>query len=79
MECHLTREDTGAFQRGFELYKAHTVGNQVDDQTVEVSWALTLTAPTTLSLTCSVGMVKFGAANARITALQVGSLTETAA
>ena len=49
----------------------------VNDQTVDVTWALTLAAPTTLSLSCGVGGVKFDAANARITALQVGSLTQT--
>ena len=38
---------------------------------------LTLPAPTTMALMCSVGPVKFGAANARIKAVQVGSLTET--
>jgi hypothetical protein len=77
VECHLERADDGAFQRAHHLYRAAGVGGGVDDQTVEVSWALTLPAPTTLSLSCSMGSVKFSAANARITAMQVGSLTET--
>ena len=78
MECHLGREDTGTFQRGFHLHRAPSAPGVVNDETVDVTWALTLAAPTSLSLTCSVGNVKFDAANARITAVQVGSLTETA-
>jgi hypothetical protein len=77
MECHLQRSDTGDFQRTLHHFKAASSAGVTADQTVEVSWALTLPAPTTLSLTCSVGSVKFSAVNARITALQVGSLTET--
>ena len=76
LECHIERGDTGTFQRTLHLHRTGaTVGTS--DQTVEVSWALTLPQPTKLSLTCSVGTVKFNAANARITALQIGSLTET--
>jgi hypothetical protein len=76
IECHLSRTDTDAFQRALHLYKAPANAGVVNDQTVDVSWALTLPAPTTMSLSCGVGGVKHGAANARITALQVGSLTE---
>ena len=76
LECHLVREDNGTFQR---TLRVHQVGATpiTDDQTVDVTWALTLSAPTTMSLNCAVGGVKFGAANTRITALQVGALTET--
>jgi hypothetical protein len=77
MECHLLRSDSDAFQRSFHLYKSAAAPGLVNDETVEVSSALTLTAPATVSLTCSVGNVKFGAANARIIATQVGALTET--
>lgn len=75
MECHLVRGDNDTFQRSLHGYKAGS-GGGTGDQTVEVTWALTLPAPTTMRLACSVDMVKFGASNARITALQVGSLTE---
>lgn len=77
MECHLMRDDTGAFQRTLHLYKAAPTAGTTQDETVAVSWALTLPAPTSMSLTCSVGTDKFNASNARITALQVGSITET--
>jgi len=76
-ECHLLRGDTDEFQRTLHLYKAAATANTTHDQSVEVTWALTLPAPTTMRLTCSVGTGKFTAANARITALQVGSLNET--
>ena len=76
IECHVERGDTGTFQRTLHLYRTGP-GAGTSDQTVDVTWALTLPQPTTLSLTCSVGAVKFNAANARITALQIGSLTET--
>ena len=76
LECHVERADTGTFQRTLHLYRTGP-GAGTSDQTVEVSWAVTLPQSTTLSLTCSVGAVKFSASNARITALQIGSLTET--
>ncbi|MDA0174656.1 hypothetical protein OJ998_36495 [Solirubrobacter taibaiensis] len=76
LECHLVRQDTDTFQRTLHLYQSGATPITAD-QTVEVTWALTLSAPTTMSLNCAMGQVKFGAANARITALQVGALTET--
>lgn len=76
MECHVERADTGEFQRTLHLYRAGA-SSIVDYETIQVTWAQTLPAPTTLRLTCNVGGVKFDAANARITALQVGALTET--
>lgn len=76
LECHLTRADTGEFQRALHLYKAASTV-MTHEQKVQVDWALTLPEPTTMSLTCSVGTVKYNASNARITALQVGSVTET--
>jgi hypothetical protein len=77
LECHLTSGDTDEFQRALHLYKAAASGGGLThDQTVDITWALTLPAPTTMSLSCFVGDVPFTAGNARITALQVGSLTE---
>lgn len=77
VECHLTRADTQAFQRTLHLYKAaSTNGGLSHEQEVSVTWAVTLPAPTSVRLDCTFGAVKFGASNARITALQVGSLTE---
>ena len=75
-ECHLARGDDDVFQR---TLRGHTSGAAVatEDETMEVTWALTLPATTTMSLSCYVGNAKFTAANARITALQVGTLTET--
>lgn len=77
VECDLTREDTGTFQRSVHLYRAGAVETGSDQSTVQVTWADTLPTPTTLQLKCSVGDVQYYATNARITALQVGALTET--
>jgi hypothetical protein len=77
VECHLVRADTGAFQRTLELYRAAATAGTTAMQTVNLSWAVTLPAATTVSLTCSVGAVKYDAFNARITAIQIATLAET--
>ena len=77
IECHVERADTGEFQRYAAPVPSRRRQSIVDYETIQVTWAQTLPAPTTLRLTCNVGGVKYDAANARITALQVGALTET--
>ena len=58
-----TAPDTGSFQRSLHAYEAPPARHRARPER-EVTWALTLPAPTTMSLSCSVGNVKFGAANA---------------
>lgn len=77
LECHLVRGDTEALQRTLNAYTAPSSAGGTSEHTVAVSWALTLPAETTVSLNCSIGALAFNAYNAGITALRVGTLTET--
>ena len=77
VDCRLFRADTGLFQRSLNVYEAPPTNGIVPDESVQLTGAVTLTAPTTLTYTCSVGSVKFTAGNVHLAALQVGTLTET--